>query len=54
MVFDKMAAISLDFKWMGFRISDPIWNPDYLQTNLFWTIQNPDLVGFQIPTVMDW
>ena len=27
MVFDKMAAISPDFKWLGFRISDPIWNP---------------------------
>ena len=24
MVFDKMAAISPDFKWLGFQISDPI------------------------------
>ena len=23
MVFDKMAAICLDFKWLSFRISDP-------------------------------
>ena len=36
---------------VGFRISDPIPNPDHLQTNLFLTIQNPDKVGFQIPTV---
>ena len=34
-VFDKMVAISLDFKWLGFLISDPIRNPDQLQTNLF-------------------
>ena len=27
MVFDKMAPICLDFKWMGFRISDPICDP---------------------------
>ena len=31
MIFDKMAAISPDFfKWLGFQISDPIPNPDYL------------------------
>ena len=42
MVFDKMAAICLDFKWLGFRISYPIRNPDHLQPNLFWTIQNTD------------
>ena len=42
MVFDKMAAICLDFKWLGFRISDSIQNPDHLQPNLFSTIQNPD------------
>ena len=42
MVFDKMAAICPDFKWLGFRISDPIRNPDHLQPNLFWTIRNPD------------
>ena len=24
MVFDKMAAICLDFKWSGFQISDPM------------------------------
>ena len=24
MVFDKMVHICLDFKWLGFRISDPI------------------------------
>ena len=37
--------------WLGFRISDPIQNPDHLQTNLFLTIQNLDKVGFQILTV---
>ena len=42
MVFDKMVAICPDFKWLDFQISDPIQNPDHLQTNLFWTIQNPD------------
>ena len=26
MVFDKMAAICQDFKWLGFQISDPIWS----------------------------
>ena len=40
MVFDKMAAICLDFRWLGFQISDPIRNPDHFQTNLFLTIQN--------------
>ena len=28
MVFDKIAAICSDFKWLGFRISKHIWNPD--------------------------
>ena len=42
MVIDKVAAICPDFKWMGFRISDPIQNLDHLQPNLFLTIQNPD------------
>ena len=26
MVLDKMTAICPDFKWLGFRISDHIWN----------------------------
>ena len=50
-VFDNMAAICLDFKWLGFRISDAIRNPDHWQPNLFWTIRNGDKVGFQIPSV---
>ena len=50
-VFNKMAAICPDFKWLGFRISDAIQNPDHWQPNLFWTIQNPDKVWFQIPTL---
>ena len=50
MVFDKMAAICLYFKWLGFRISDPIQNPDHVQTNLFLTVWNPDMSRFQIPT----
>ena len=52
MVFDKMEAICLDLKWLGFWISDPIWNPDHLQTNIFLTYQNPDPSKFQIPTVL--
>ena len=36
---DKMAAICMNFKWLGFQISDSIWNPDHLQTNLLLTIQ---------------
>ena len=39
MVFDK---IYLDFKWLGFQISDPIRDTDHLQTNLVLTIQNSD------------
>ena len=45
MVLDKMAAISRDFKWVGFRTSDPIQNLHYLQPNLFTTILNPDFWG---------
>ena len=30
MIFDKMATICPDFKWLGFRILDPIRNPDHL------------------------
>ena len=41
-VFDKKTAICLDFKWLGFRISDPIQNLDHVQPNLYSTIQNPD------------
>ena len=41
-VFVKMAAICSDLKWWGFRISDPIRNPDHLQPKLFWTFQNPN------------
>ena len=52
MVSDKLATICLDLKWFGFPISDPTQNPDHLQPNLFWTIQNTDWVGFQIPTVL--
>ena len=29
-----MAAICPDFKWLGFRISDSIQNPDHLQPSL--------------------
>ena len=41
-VFDKMATIFPDFKWLGFSISDPEQNPDNLKPNLFLTFQNPD------------
>ena len=51
MVLVKMAPISSDFKWEGFHILDPIQNSDYLQPNLFLTVQNPDLSKYQIPSV---
>ena len=38
MVSDKMAVICPDFIWLGCLISDPIWNPEHLQTNLVSTI----------------
>ena len=41
MGFNKMAAICSDFKWLGFRISDPTQNWDHLQADLSMTIQNP-------------
>ena len=47
----KMAAICPDFKWLSFRISDTIKNPDHLQPNLFLTIWNLDWSEFQILTV---
>ena len=53
MVSDKMVAIFPDYKWLGFRISDPIESSDHLQPNLFWTIQNSDKVKLQIPTVVN-
>ena len=51
MGFDKLEAICLDFKLLGFQISYPIWNTDHLQPNPFLTIWNPDYSQFQIPTV---
>ena len=52
-VCDKIVAIFQDLKWSGFRILDPIWNPDHLETNLFSKIQNPDESEFQIPTACE-
>ena len=40
-------AICPDIKWWGFHISEPMRNPDHLQT--ISTIQNLDMTGFQIP-----
>ena len=34
MVYEKMAVICMDFKWLGFQISDPIGNPEHFQPNL--------------------
>ena len=45
--FDTMVAISPDFKWLGFRFSDPIPSPNHLQPNLFLTVQKADQSGFQ-------
>ena len=50
MIFDIMATMCPDFKWLGFWISDSIWNLDHLQPNLFLIIRNPGYSGFQIPT----
>ena len=33
--WDKMAANCHDLKLFRFQISDPIWNSDHLQPNLF-------------------
>ena len=49
MVFDKNAAICPDFKWFGFHISDLIWNPDHLQTNLLLNIPKSVLVCISDP-----
>ena len=38
----KSGQFCPDFKWLGFRILDPILNQDHLQPNLFLTIWNPD------------
>ena len=40
--FWQNGDICPDFKWLGFRISDTIKNPDHLQPDLFLPIQNPD------------
>ena len=43
-----MAAICPDFKWLGFCISDPFRNLDYLQPILFSSIQSqtsPDFIS---------
>ena len=52
MSIDKKVAIYPDLKWLGFWISYPIQNLDHLKTNLCLAIQNPDLSGFQIPSVL--
>ena len=49
MIFYSIAAISLDFKWLGFQISDLIGNPDHLQPNLFFIFQNPAQSDFRSP-----
>ena len=41
MIFENMVAICPEFQMVGLLDSDPIRNPDHLQPNLFWTIQNP-------------
>ena len=38
-VFDKMSGICLDFRWFGFRISDPIQNPDQSNPTSFRTFK---------------
>ena len=50
--FYKTAAFCPYFLWSGFRISDPIRNPEHLETNLFLTIQKLEVSGFQLPTTV--
>ena len=47
-----MAAICPDFKWSGVLISDPIRNPDHLQTDLSLNNQNLDMPRFKNPTAL--
>ena len=49
MVFDTMAAICPDSKWLGSQISEPIQNPDHLQPNLLLTFQNQTSPDFKFP-----
>ena len=42
--YDNMAAICSDFKWLGFRNSNHIWNWDRLQPNLFFDHSKSRLV----------
>ena len=51
MVYDKMAAICPNFKWLALWIPDPIQNPDHFQTNHYLTIWSPNLL-FQIHTAL--
>ena len=37
------------FKWSGFGISDPIWNPDQLQSILFWPFKIQTSPDFRSP-----
>ena len=53
MVIIRWRLFWLVSKWFGFQISDLILNPDHLKTNLYLTIRNPDMSGFQIPTALD-
>ena len=48
MVFDKRAAIYVDFKWSSLQISDLNRNQDHLKAKLFVTIQNLVMSGFGI------
>ena len=49
MVFDKTAAICLDFKLQGFRISNPLKSGPFATQPLL-ELQNPDQSGFRILT----
>ena len=47
MVNTRWLSFWLVIKWLGFQISDHIWNPDHLQPNLF----RPFKIQTRIPTV---
>ena len=51
MINTRCWSFKLVFKWSFFLITEPIQNPNHLQTN-FLTICNLDISEFQTPTVI--
>ena len=53
MVFDKMAAICSDFKWLGFWISDPIQKSGPFRTQPLFILLKSRLVRLSDPHCSD-